>query len=314
MAGAARPEYARRGRAGILSRRAVRVRAARCDQAGGRAVHARRRRLSRRRVAAHRQSIAAIRSGSCSTRIVANDKGDKVGWYWQLQNLPDAPETRYLYHLLASHEFQEGLKNYRDLQLMQRNLATWSLSVAAFEDMVDTRRRAYRAARAEVCSRRSTRSISMRCRTSGTSSNRASTAIERDNDVAGARPLRASGSSGSKVERSRRCWRRRSERSAGAGDAREDAAAARHAAVGFQLELQGARCGARARSCGARCRLQGEERRWVLRRAGARGLSRRAPRNSRHACAESAAAHRGAERATCRGGAGAEASIWPRSP
>ena len=26
---------------------------------------------------------------------------------------------------------------------MQRNLATWSLSVAAFEDMVDTRRRAY---------------------------------------------------------------------------------------------------------------------------------------------------------------------------
>jgi chromosome segregation ATPase len=53
------------------------------------------------------------------------------------------PTTRYLYHLLASHEFQEGLKNYRDLLLMQRNLATWSLSVTAFEDMVDTRRRAY---------------------------------------------------------------------------------------------------------------------------------------------------------------------------
>jgi hypothetical protein len=66
-----------------------------------------------------------------------------VGWYWQLQNLPDAPETRYLYHLLATHEFQEGLKNYRDLRLMQRNLAAWSLSVQAFNDMVDTRRRAF---------------------------------------------------------------------------------------------------------------------------------------------------------------------------
>jgi hypothetical protein len=89
------------------------------------------------------QSIASIRSGQLLDAIVANDKGDQVGWYWQLQQLPDAPETRYLYHLLATHEFQEGLKNYRDLRLMQRNLAAWSLSVAAFDDMVDTRRRAF---------------------------------------------------------------------------------------------------------------------------------------------------------------------------
>lgn len=89
------------------------------------------------------QSIAAIRNGGLLDAIVANDKGDQVGWYWQLQNLPDAPETRYLYHLLASHEFQEGLKNFRDLRLMRRNLATWSLSVQAFADMIDTRNRAF---------------------------------------------------------------------------------------------------------------------------------------------------------------------------
>jgi len=89
------------------------------------------------------QSIASIRNGNLLDAIVSNDKADKVGWYWQLASLPDAPETRYLYHLLATHEFQEGLKNYRDLLLMQRNLATWSLSVEAFENMVDTRRRAY---------------------------------------------------------------------------------------------------------------------------------------------------------------------------
>jgi hypothetical protein len=89
------------------------------------------------------QSIAAIRSGRLLDAIMDNDSGDNVGWYWQLQNLPDAPETRYLYHLLATHEFQEGLKNYRDLKLMQRDLAAWELSLIAFDDMIDTRRRAF---------------------------------------------------------------------------------------------------------------------------------------------------------------------------
>jgi hypothetical protein len=89
------------------------------------------------------ESIAAIRSGRLLDAIMENDKAEKVGWYWQLQNLPDAPETRYLYHLLASNEFQEGLKNYRDLRLMQNNLSSWTLTIEAFNDMVDTRRRAY---------------------------------------------------------------------------------------------------------------------------------------------------------------------------
>jgi hypothetical protein len=89
------------------------------------------------------ESIASIRSGRLLDAIAQNDKVDRVGWFWQLQQLPDAPETRYLYHLLASNEFQEGLKNYRDLRLMQRNLASWELSVAAFNDMVDTRRQAF---------------------------------------------------------------------------------------------------------------------------------------------------------------------------
>jgi len=89
------------------------------------------------------ESIASIRSGRLLDAIAENDKGNQAGWFWQLQKLPDAPETRYLYHLLASNEFQEGLKNYRDLRLMQRNLATWQLSVSAFQDMVDNRRQAF---------------------------------------------------------------------------------------------------------------------------------------------------------------------------
>ncbi len=89
------------------------------------------------------QSIGAITAGRMLDAILENDAAGAQGWYWQLAELPDAPETRYLYHLLASNEFQEGLKNYRDLKDMQRNLAAWGQSLAAFDDMIETRRRSH---------------------------------------------------------------------------------------------------------------------------------------------------------------------------
>jgi len=89
------------------------------------------------------ESIAAIQSGRLLETLVAHDREGRYGWFWQLEILPDAPESRYLYHLLAGHEFQEGLKNYRDLGFMQRNLEEWDRSLEAFGDMIDTRRAAY---------------------------------------------------------------------------------------------------------------------------------------------------------------------------
>ena len=62
---------------------------------------------------------------------------------WRLQQLPDAPETRYLTELLASHDFQETLKNYRDLRYLERNLIHWASSIDAFDDMLATRRQGY---------------------------------------------------------------------------------------------------------------------------------------------------------------------------
>ena len=93
------------------------------------------------------ESIAAIRRGGFLDAILAaSPRGDDVGWFWQLKQVPDAPHTRYLYHLLASHEFQEGLKNYRDLRIMQVNLDRWRDSLDSFDDMIAARERA-RAAR-----------------------------------------------------------------------------------------------------------------------------------------------------------------------
>jgi hypothetical protein len=90
------------------------------------------------------ESIAAIRGGGFLDAVLAaapanRDGQGGIGWLWQLQRAPDAAHTRYLYQLLASHEFQEGLKNYRDLRIMQRNLARWAGSLDAFEEMVAAR-------------------------------------------------------------------------------------------------------------------------------------------------------------------------------
>ena len=62
-----------------------------------------------------------------------------ASWFWQLQRAPDAPHTRYLYPLLASHAFQEGLKDYRDLRIMRANLELWSGSLEAFGGMLEAR-------------------------------------------------------------------------------------------------------------------------------------------------------------------------------
>jgi len=89
------------------------------------------------------QSIEEIRSGSLLDRLLTDDKQDALTWYWQLKTIPDAPESRYLYQLLASNEFQEGLKNYREINFMGRNLDAWREDLAAFDDMLDTRGQAY---------------------------------------------------------------------------------------------------------------------------------------------------------------------------
>ncbi len=88
-------------------------------------------------------SIEQIRGGHLLDRLLDDDKKDTLTWYWQLTTLPNAPESRYLYQLLASNEFQEGLKNYRELNYMSRNLDNWREAVSAYDDMLDTRREAY---------------------------------------------------------------------------------------------------------------------------------------------------------------------------
>jgi hypothetical protein len=45
--------------------------------------------------------------------------------------------------LFRSHEFQEGLKNYRDLNYLHNNLDAWQGSVDVYGNMLETRKQAY---------------------------------------------------------------------------------------------------------------------------------------------------------------------------
>ena len=91
-------------------------------------------------------SIEAIERGDLITELLgehADAADEESGWFWRLDKVPDTIESRYLYELMASNKFQEGLKNYRDLLYLDRNLEHWTQSLGAFDDILDTRERAY---------------------------------------------------------------------------------------------------------------------------------------------------------------------------
>ena len=90
------------------------------------------------------QAIGRIQEGKMLDTLLENEKKDsRYGWFWQLKTVPNAPESRYLYAVLAGHDFQEGLKNYRDLAYMGNTLERWGENMDAFANMIDTRERAY---------------------------------------------------------------------------------------------------------------------------------------------------------------------------
>jgi len=89
------------------------------------------------------RTIGFIESGEIFEEFLADEPLDSTGWYWRLEELPEGPEARYLYHLLATNEFQEGLKNYRDLTYLHENLSDWQQNVAVYTNMLETRLEAY---------------------------------------------------------------------------------------------------------------------------------------------------------------------------
>ncbi len=87
--------------------------------------------------------IVSVRSGTLLNRMIEQSPLGEEGWYWNPGSLVESPEASDLYHLLASHHFQEAFKSFRDLHFMHRNLSSWLSDLEAFDTMLETRKLAY---------------------------------------------------------------------------------------------------------------------------------------------------------------------------
>jgi len=88
-------------------------------------------------------SIEAIRSGQLVDALLASNPGDDMGEAWRMDVLPELPHAAHLTALLAQHEFQEAFKNLRDLRYLTANLQAWRDKIDTFNDMLETRRKAF---------------------------------------------------------------------------------------------------------------------------------------------------------------------------
>ena len=88
-------------------------------------------------------SIKSVQEGKFLKALAREELKQDSDWVVKLRKLPEAPETYYLLELMASHDFQESLKNYLDLNELQKKLATWEGDLDAFEDIIQKRRAYY---------------------------------------------------------------------------------------------------------------------------------------------------------------------------
>jgi hypothetical protein len=85
-------------------------------------------------------SIKSIRKGKFIAALVDEDKQKDENWVVNLRALPETPETRYTLQLLASNDFQESYKNYKDLSMLSGRIDTWLDDLTTYEDMIELRR------------------------------------------------------------------------------------------------------------------------------------------------------------------------------
>jgi hypothetical protein len=84
----------------------------------------------------HSRRVLSARLGTQRT-----ETGCRLGY--QVAHTSANTETYYLIELMASHDFQESLKNYLDLEELRKKLRTWEGDLHAFEELIAHRRDYY---------------------------------------------------------------------------------------------------------------------------------------------------------------------------
>jgi len=98
-------------------------------------------------------SITSIREGKFLEALTREELRQDADWVVKLRDLPGSPETYYLLELMASHDFQESLRNYLDLDQLRGKLETWQENLDAYEEIIAIRRTYYQPLLPEIDSR-----------------------------------------------------------------------------------------------------------------------------------------------------------------
>lgn len=93
-----------------------------------------------REVSSLDDSIKTIRKGKFLVALLDEKSSKDKNWVVNLRDLPDAPETRYILELMASHDFQESYKNYKDLAELRHHIEKWLSDLRVYEEMIEIRR------------------------------------------------------------------------------------------------------------------------------------------------------------------------------
>ena len=93
-----------------------------------------------REVSSLDDSIKTIRKGKFLVALLDEKSSKDKNWVVNLRDLPDTPETRYILELMASHDFQESYKNYKDLAGLRHHIEKWLADLRVYEEMIEIRR------------------------------------------------------------------------------------------------------------------------------------------------------------------------------
>jgi hypothetical protein len=92
----------------------------------------------------------AIDGGELLQALKPANLGDETALSLYRTKLPASITAPYLYSLMATHEFQNVLKNYQDLLYLDYVLSRWQRDLPAYSLMLQERRRAYQQKLPEV--------------------------------------------------------------------------------------------------------------------------------------------------------------------
>lgn len=78
--------------------------------------------------------IISVKKGAYFDKLLTDISDGEKGWNGDVYTLPKSNESYYFTQMLARHDYQEALKNYRDLRYLQEKLAEWQYDLATFND------------------------------------------------------------------------------------------------------------------------------------------------------------------------------------